>query len=173
MTGPVSTITAPAGPGTAGGARIDDTVSAFVYWEAFLIDERRYGEWLALFAEDGRYWVPAGHEFVDPASEVSIIFEGRAGLSGRVARLGHERCYMQEPPPRLRHAVSNVFVLGDGDEVTVHSTQTIFEARRGRTTSMPAHTVHHLRRTDPGWEIVEKKVCLLGLDQFLPNITLL
>jgi len=26
--------------------------------EARLLDERRHDEWLALFTEDGRYWVP-------------------------------------------------------------------------------------------------------------------
>jgi 3-phenylpropionate/cinnamic acid dioxygenase small subunit len=30
----------------------------FVYKEAALLDEEQYQEWLALFAEDGRYWVP-------------------------------------------------------------------------------------------------------------------
>ena len=157
----------------ATGARIDDTITAFVYWEAFLIDERRFDEWAGLFAEDGLYWVPAGHDDIDPRSEVSIIYEGLAGVRARVARLQDKRCYMQEPPPRLGHAVSNVFALGEGDEVTVHSTQTIFEARRSQCSPIPARTVHRLRRTDSGWEIVEKKVCLLAAAQFLPNLTLL
>ena len=30
----------------------------FVAHEARLLDERRHDEWLALFADDGRYWVP-------------------------------------------------------------------------------------------------------------------
>ena len=33
-------------------------MAAFVVHEARLIDEGRYDEWLALFADDGRYWVP-------------------------------------------------------------------------------------------------------------------
>ena len=34
-------------------------VAAFLYREARLADEARYAEWLALWTEDGVYWVPA------------------------------------------------------------------------------------------------------------------
>ena len=30
----------------------------FVYREARLIDQHMFEEWLALFCEDGRYWMP-------------------------------------------------------------------------------------------------------------------
>ena len=33
-------------------------LEAFVLREARLLDERRFADWLALFAEDGVYWVP-------------------------------------------------------------------------------------------------------------------
>ena len=33
-------------------------VAEFLYREAELLDERRYEEWLALLADDIRYWMP-------------------------------------------------------------------------------------------------------------------
>ena len=36
----------------------DAELIAFVYDEAALLDAGRFDDWLGLFAEDGRYWVP-------------------------------------------------------------------------------------------------------------------
>ena len=33
-------------------------IAQFLYSEAELLDERRYDEWLALVADDIRYWMP-------------------------------------------------------------------------------------------------------------------
>ena len=33
-------------------------IEAFLYHEAELLDERRYEDWLALLADDVRYWMP-------------------------------------------------------------------------------------------------------------------
>ena len=35
-----------------------EELEAFVYAEAELLDDGRYEDWLALFADDGIYWVP-------------------------------------------------------------------------------------------------------------------
>ena len=44
---------------TAGhGALTRRTQSTFVAREAALLDAGRFDDWLALFADDGRYWVP-------------------------------------------------------------------------------------------------------------------
>ena len=34
-------------------------VQLFLIHEAQLLDERRFRDWMALFTEDGTYWVPA------------------------------------------------------------------------------------------------------------------
>ena len=43
----------------------------FVYREARLLDEMRYDEWLALFTEDGYYWMPAEWRQTDPVLQPS------------------------------------------------------------------------------------------------------
>jgi 3-phenylpropionate/cinnamic acid dioxygenase small subunit len=39
-------------------ALLKQEIEDFLYREADLLDERRYDEWLALLAEDVRYWMP-------------------------------------------------------------------------------------------------------------------
>ena len=41
-------------------------MTEFLYREARLADEARYAEWLALWTDDGVYWVPAT---TDPAAD--------------------------------------------------------------------------------------------------------
>ena len=41
----------------------------FVYREARLLDEMRYDAWLALFTEDGYYWMPAEWRQTDPVMD--------------------------------------------------------------------------------------------------------
>ena len=37
---------------------LKEEIEQFLYHEAELLDERRYEEWLALFAEDAQYFMP-------------------------------------------------------------------------------------------------------------------
>ena len=39
--------------------RLREAVEDFLYHEAELLDERRYRDWLELFADDAVYWMPA------------------------------------------------------------------------------------------------------------------
>ena len=47
-------------------------VEQFLFQEARLLDERLFEEWLALFSDDGVYWIPARIKQEDPIEEVSI-----------------------------------------------------------------------------------------------------
>ena len=44
-----------------------ERVEEFLFHEAKLIDEHLYDEWLALWTEDGLYWVPCNTDDADPA----------------------------------------------------------------------------------------------------------
>ena len=48
---------------------------AYLIAEARLLDAGRFEEWLALFAEDGFYWIPAGPGQSDPLNHLSIFYE--------------------------------------------------------------------------------------------------
>ena len=164
-----------------------DEVAAFLFHEVRLLDERRYEEWVDLFADDGRYWVPCNEPGADPSRHVQIVYDDVASLRLRVRRLLTGKQYAQDPPSRTCHAVSNVYVPldadadgdraeagGGEDEVVVHSVNTVVEARRHhRKNVFAALCAHRLRPDGEGFRIVEKRVDLVDNDQFYDDLTFL
>ncbi len=64
-------------------------IERFLYHEARLMDNHRYDDWHALWAEDGpvTYWVPCNDDDLDPKVNVSIIYDTRTQLRNRITRL--------------------------------------------------------------------------------------
>src|SRR5258708_33145950 len=67
-------------------------IAEFLYREAELLDERRYADWLALLADDIRYWMPMrrnvkfgeeGREFTREATDIAWFDEGKDTLTRR------------------------------------------------------------------------------------------
>ena len=75
-------------------------VEAFLYREARLLDEQRFEDWLALFDEDGLYWIPGLPGQTDRFGAVSIVHEDRTVLRMRVRRISHPRAWSLMPLPR-------------------------------------------------------------------------
>ena len=69
----------------------------FLIHEARLLDEGFFDDWLALFTEDARYWVPIQANQTDPFETVSLMYDDRRLLETRVRRLSDPRIYSQEP----------------------------------------------------------------------------
>jgi len=55
-----------------------DEISAFLFREARLLDDRQFEQWIECYREDAMYWMPAwdddGELTTDPYSEISLIF---------------------------------------------------------------------------------------------------
>jgi len=121
-------------------------VEQFLYWEARLLDERRFHEWLELFTDDVRYWMASRNNRypqsskaitvlapdrrreadLDIEEEMAILDETKVTLEGRIARLDTGMAWGEDPPSRTRHIISNVEVeTGDTAPraVRVHSCQ--------------------------------------------------
>lgn len=135
-----------------------DELEAFVLHEARLLDERRFAEWLALFAEDGIYWVPTRPEQRSPREALSLFYETRALLALRVARLERPDMHAQTPPSRTLHHVSAVEVLPN---LEVRSALVVAEWRAGERRWFAGRVSHRLRRAASGFSIVLKRVDLI------------
>ena len=102
-----------------------ETICAFLYREARLLDDREWDEWLTCYAPDVSYWMPAWDDddqiTEDPQSQISLIYyPTRDGLEDRVFRIKTERSGASTPEPRTSHNVTNVEVLAvRGNEVDV------------------------------------------------------
>lgn len=102
----------------------------FLYFEARLLDERRFDEWLKLLADDIKYWMPTRYNRLlreqdrEMATqfEIANFDEDKHSMAQRVFRLATGMAWAEDPPSRTRHLVNNVWVqLIDGDEYEVQS----------------------------------------------------
>jgi 3-phenylpropionate/cinnamic acid dioxygenase small subunit len=149
-------------------------VSQFLYREAALIDERRYRDWLELFADDAVYWVPQANG-EDPARFVSIAYDDRRRLGERVLRLESGFAHAQDPPSRTCHVVGNVAIGAEQDgELPVTSALLVAEVRRAEQTLYAARVEHRLTRADDGGLRIRRKVIrLINSDAPLGNVSFL
>ncbi len=153
---------------------------ALLFQEARLLDEWLLEDWLALFTDECRYWVPCLVE--DPAREPSLIYEDRAGMEERVYRLAQTPAHAQSPRSRTQHNVTNVEVLDhEADRATVRCNVVIYEQRPGDTAqvglgaprSFAGRCEYRMQRVRQEWRIASKKVDLLDRDLPQYNLTFL
>jgi benzoate/toluate 1,2-dioxygenase beta subunit len=137
---------------------VKDELEAFVLEEARLLDERRFSDWLALFAEDGVYWVPTNPRQASPQEALSLFYEPKPLLAMRVARLERPDMHVQSPASRTVHHVSAVEVSGD---LEVRSALVVAEWRAGDARWFAGRVLHRLRREAQGLRIVLKRVDLI------------
>lgn len=156
----------------AGPSRAE--AEAYLYREARLLDERRFEEWLALFAPDGRYFVPGGTGD-DPGAEAPIVDDDHATLEDRVQRLRSPATHAQSPPSRTLRLVGNVEVEAGERGPRLHCALVLYEARLDRVQSLAARCLYRLVPAPGGdtWQIALKQVRLVHHDQPLPNLTFL
>ena len=149
-------------------------VENFLYREARLMDQHAYDEWLALWTDDAIYWVPCNEDDFDPERHVSIVYENRARLEDRIARLKSGAAYAQDPKSRLSRVVSNIEVEnGYGAEIVVQSTFNLTALRRNRMDIFAGRTIHNLRPEGDSFKIAFKKVLLISNDVVIRNLTFL
>ena len=95
-------------------------VEAFLHAEARALDDRDWDTWLAFYAPDASFWMPAWDDndklVEDPQAEISLIYYARrSGLEDRVFRIKTERSSASTPEPRTSHNISNVEILSQSD----------------------------------------------------------
>ena len=153
----------------AGAAPVDAgtlrELEAFLFEEAYLLDEGRFEAWVDLFDEDGVYWVPSEPGQLSPEGTLSIFYETRRLLLIRARRLGHPQTHVQVPAARTHHHVSGVRarMAGEG-EFAVCALLLMAEWRGGEQRLFSGRCTYTLRRTPAGLRIAHKRVDLLNCD---------
>ena len=150
-----------------------EQVRQFLYYEAQLMDEHRYDEWLALWAEGALYWVPSNRDEIDPKREVSLVYDDAVRLKLRIARLNSGFAHAQEPKSRMRRLISNVVIEEVEGEVVASSNFLLAELRRGKQDLFAGRTTHRLRPHDGSFKMTSKKVLLVNNDEPIDNLTFL
>ena len=153
-------------------------VVEFLHREARLADEARYAEWLALWTDDGVYWVPATTDpAVDPQRHLSHVHDNRARIDTRVKLLQTGHRYSQEPPSLMRRLISNIEVHPEANgELVAESNFILAELSVQARHEMQwwvGRTTHRLRRVDGELKMCQKKVVLVNAAEPLPNLSFL
>jgi len=152
-----------------------------LYRESRLLDRMQLDEWLTLYTEDARYWVPID-ESVDPELESSIIYDDPARLRMRVEQLMRQQRLAQTPQSTSVRMISNL-VVRQVDERSARAEYVLLvvETRSGdwrqrglgTLNQFPAHAGMEFVRTDAGWKIRRKTVLLIQRHQPVQGLSFL
>src|SRR5690348_8120620 len=148
-------------------------VAEFLYHEAALLDERRYADWLALLADDIRYWMPMrrnvkfgeeGREFTREGTDIAWFDEGKDTLTRRVRQIQTGIHWAEEPQSRIAHLVANVQIIeaspsvAEAHEVTTKCRFLIYRNRVATETDLLVGKREDLlRREGEDWRIARRK----------------
>jgi 3-phenylpropionate/cinnamic acid dioxygenase small subunit len=112
----------------------------FYALEAHLLDERRFRDWLQLFADDLHYWMPIRRvlpprqrdmEFTRP-DELAQFDESLVELTQRVEKIETGKAWAEEPPSRTRHLVTNLMARQESDGWSVRTAFIAYQSRSER-----------------------------------------
>jgi 3-phenylpropionate/cinnamic acid dioxygenase small subunit len=157
-------------------------VEDFLFYEADLLDERRFSEWLELLAPEIRYRVPiaqnvhsedTAHEYLIGDLDISWVDEGIETLTARVRQLETGIHWAEEPVSRTSHLITNVRVTeDDGASVTVRSRFLVYRNRvRGVEDLLVGKRVDRLVRHGQTFKLAERVVYLDQTTLLANNLT--
>lgn len=150
-------------------AELMATATDILSREAVYLDERRWDEWVALFAPDCEFWIPSwtaeGTLTTNPQTELSLMyFAGRGGLEDRIVRIRSGRSPAATPLPRTTHTVSNILALEppQAQRIRLRSSWTChaFFPLMNASHTFFGRAEYELALRDHAWLIAKKKTIL-------------
>jgi biphenyl 2,3-dioxygenase beta subunit len=148
-------------------------VEQFYYWEAKLLNDRRFEEWFALLANDIHYYMPLRTTRImrDAAREYTVsgshahFDEDAETMRQRLRKIMSDVGWSENPASRTRHAISNV-MIADGDTAGEYQVSSVFVVYRNRLERQvdifAGERRDVLRRagSDAGFEIAQRTILI-------------
>ena len=148
-------------------------IEKFLIEEARILDERRWDQWLSLFAADGWYWIPIEEAQASPQTTVSLIYDDRQLLETRVRRLLAGKLHSQSPASRTSHMVTNITFEKEGKEgILVRSKFQVIEYRRDKQRLFAGTQWHSLHCEKETFLIRWKKIELVNCDSMMDGLNI-
>lgn len=118
-------------------------VAQFYFYEAELLDDGQFADWLEIFDEDLVYFAPLRTNrlrrqaalAISGRADAAYFDETKESLAWRIRRYDSGMAWAEDPPSRTRHLISNVTVrhLGTNDageeELRVRSAFLVYRNR--------------------------------------------
>jgi 3-phenylpropionate/cinnamic acid dioxygenase small subunit len=161
-------------------------IEDLLYAEADLLDERRYNEWLELFTDDVRYWMPLRKNVrwhdreadTSPQDEVGWLDDDKETLIKRVKQLETGIHWAEEPLSRVSHAITNIRMaekvdaLDEGQSLTVKSHFFVYRNRlEDETDLLVGRREDTLRRVNGELKIARRKILIEQSVLMAKNLT--
>ena len=151
-------------------------IEEFFHAEADLLDERRLDDWLALFTDDVRYWMPLAWnvQFRKDSSEYSRegvdnawIDEDKRTLAQRVQQIATGIHWAEEPRSRISHLITNIRVVeaapstAGAQEAHTKCRFLVYRSRMETETQiLVGKRRDTLRRVDGQWKVARREIYL-------------
>jgi len=142
----------------------------FYIREAWLLDERKFKEWLDLFADDVLYFMPRrknvprreAERELTALGDLAIFEEDKRYLQMRVARLDTGMAWAEDPPSRTRHMVGNLEASGaENGEVKARTAFLVYRSHLETDHQLlSGYRQDVLRRVDGGWKVARRMIVL-------------
>ena len=142
----------------------------FYIHEAWLLDERRFKEWLDLFTDDVFYFMPRRMNVqrndlareLSQAGDLAIFEDDKTYLTIRVERLETGMAWAEDPPSRTRHLIGNLVVepLSNG-EVKAKTAFILYRSHHEAEENIFAGSREdELRKVDGQWKVAKRVIVL-------------
>ena len=143
-------------------------VEQLLYKEARLLDDGLFYEWLDLFTDDVKYWMPTrdtrerGEDGVHREGEMAVFSDDKDFLVKRVQRFDTGLAHAEQPHSRTRHFLSNVEIVGgDENEIDVRSNILVYQVRLEKSENFfVGRREDRLRKVNGDWRIARRKIVL-------------
>lgn len=151
-----------------------NSLTAFVWAEADMLDHGEYAAWLDLWSPSGTYIVPIDPETTDFDNTLNYAHDNAAMRSARVARLTSGESVSTQPMARTVRSVSRLRVIAEaGDTVTLRGAQDLREFRKAGFHHYTADVTWTLVKNGSApdaWRIQRKVLRLLNSTDALAGI---
>jgi 3-phenylpropionate/cinnamic acid dioxygenase small subunit len=142
----------------------------FYIREAWLLDERKFKEWLELFTDDVLYFMPRrknvprreAHRELTSLGDLAILEEDKRYLQMRVARLDTGMAWAEDPPSRTRHMIGNLEAEpAENGEVQARTAFLVYRSHLETDHQLlSGYREDVLRKSDGAWKIAKRTIVL-------------
>lgn len=161
-------------------------VEDFYYYEADLLDERHYEQWLDTFSADAIYWMPMRKNVpwedrdrdITSEDDIAWVYDDKEILTKRVKQLLTGIHWAEEPLSRVSHLITNVHLaeqrvyLNEGEQMLIKSRFFVYRNRlETETDVLVGRREDFLRREDGKLRVSRRKIIIEQSTFLAKNLT--
>ncbi|BCJ88226.1 3-phenylpropionate/cinnamic acid dioxygenase subunit beta [Effusibacillus dendaii] len=142
-------------------------ITQFLTRETYLLDHRKYEEWLDMLADDIVYRMPMrvtkeAKDGPNLVEEMTFFEETKKSLTTRVNRLRTSSAWVDNPAPRQRHFITNILVE-QGSQPNEWQVRSCFLFMRSRGSDIDVEQLFGerldvIRNANEEWKIASRTI---------------